>query len=60
MPTATKGRTKKAPGLLENPEYIDLKNKVATLEKIVEHLIYEYPGQKGEKLRSWFYGRQPL
>lgn len=50
-----KKTTKKAPGLLDNPDYLQLKRRVDNLEALVEVLLYDVNGERGEKLRKRFY-----
>ena len=47
---ATRGPTAKAPPLLK-----PLEAKVARLEAILEHLLYDVKGDRGEVLRKKFY-----
>ena len=47
---ATRGTTAKAPPMLK-----PLEDKVARLEAILEHLLYDVKGERGEMLRKRFY-----
>jgi hypothetical protein len=53
---ATKGNTTQAIKWYDTAEYLQLKRKVDNLETLIEFLIYEIPGEKGERLRKRFYG----
>jgi len=56
--TPVKKTTRKAPGLLENPDYLQLKRRVDNLGGLVEVLLFEISGERGEKLRKRFYDGQ--
>ena len=58
MSNAPKTKSKRAPGLLEAPDYLQLKRKVDNLENFIEILLYDVPGDRGEVLRKRFYDGQ--
>ena len=55
MPNTPKTKSKRAPGLLEAPDYLQLKRKVDNLEAFIEILLFDIQGERGEKLRNRFY-----
>ena len=58
MPNTPKTKSKRAPGLLEAPDYLQLKRKVDNLEAFIEILLFDIQGERGEKLRNRFYEKR--
>lgn len=53
--TEVKRKKKAAPGLLQAERIRVLEHDLAKLQTLIEHLLYDVKGERGEKLRAKFY-----